>query len=272
MSYETLTEHQWTRVERVYDQLDAGELESARREIDAMLAERPRHPDLLMVEAAVSLEEGDPDRALRSLRGAERSADPAAFFHLRASAAYELARFEEARADAERALAVMPRLAEAHDLLSRVEAHLGRPEQSEAHAAAAEAIDGEAFPAPLEVGDEEFDAMVEKSISELPERVRRELEQVPVLVEPLPSREVLGTESPVLSPDILGLFVGRHLMDRTHDEPASAPGAIYLFRQNLLRSCTDREELAKEIRITVQHEVGHLLGLDEDELDEWGLA
>jgi predicted Zn-dependent protease with MMP-like domain len=47
---------------------------------------------------------------------------------------------------------------------------------------------------------------------------------------------------------------------------------IYLFRRNLLRSCRSQEELAKEIRITVLHEVGHLLGLDEDELDQWGLA
>ena len=83
---------------------------------------------------------------------------------------------------------------------------------------------------------------------------------------------MLSHEKPVLSPDILGLFVGHHLMGRTHDEAPSAPGAIYLFRRNLLRSCADREELAKEIRITVQHEVGHLLGLDEDDLEEWGLA
>jgi predicted Zn-dependent protease with MMP-like domain len=272
MSYETLTEHQWARVERIYDQLDAGEIEAARLEIDAMLATQPGHPDLRMVDAAVSLEEGDPERALGCLKGAERSADPAEFFHRRAVAAYELARFEDARADADRALSVMPRLAEAHDLLSRIEAHLGRPDVSEAHAAAAEAIDSEAFPTPLEVSDEEFDALVEKSLTELPERVRKELDHVPVLVEPLPSRDVLSQEKPVLSPDILGLFVGRHLLERSHDEPPAAPGAIYLFRCNLLRRCGDREELAKEIRITVQHEVGHLLGLDEDDLEEWGLA
>ena len=51
-----------------------------------------------------------------------------------------------------------------------------------------------------------------------------------------------------------------------------APGAIYIFRRNLLRSCADLEELKREVRITVQHEVGHLLGLDEDELEEWGLG
>jgi hypothetical protein len=60
--------------------------------------------------------------------------------------------------------------------------------------------------------------------------------------------------------------------DRTHSDLPAAPGAIYLFRRNLLRACTDRDELAREIRITVQHEVGHLLGLDEEDLERWGLA
>lgn len=83
---------------------------------------------------------------------------------------------------------------------------------------------------------------------------------------------MLTGEEPPLTPDLLGLFAGRHIFARSTSEPPEAPGAIYLFRRNLLRSCSDREELEQEIRITVRHEVGHLMGLDEDELDDWGLA
>jgi predicted Zn-dependent protease with MMP-like domain len=61
-------------------------------------------------------------------------------------------------------------------------------------------------------------------------------------------------------------------MNHRHDDLPAGPGEIYLFRRNLLRACHDREELAREIRITVQHEVGHLLGLNEDELGSWGLG
>ena len=71
---------------------------------------------------------------------------------------------------------------------------------------------------------------------------------------------------------MLGLFVGRDLLGRTQSDLPGTPGAIYLFRRNLLRVCGDRDELAREVRITVQHEVGHLLGLDEDDLEKWGLA
>ncbi|NOT32809.1 MAG: hypothetical protein HOP12_01430 [Candidatus Eisenbacteria bacterium] len=272
MDFETLSEHEWSSVERVYDLLDQGEVESARREIDTLLLSRPGHADLCMVDAAVRIEESDPEGALRTLVGAERSADPSAFFHLRAVASYELARFEVAREDALRAIAIQPGLAESHDLLSRIADHVGNPDEAHEYAENAAALDAEAFPLPLEVADARFDELVEACVKELPERVRRELDHVPVLVEPLPSREILTAESPTLAPDILGLFVGRHLLDRSGADPPGTPGTIHLFRKNLLRSCRDEEELAREIRVTVQHEVGHLLGLDEDDLEEWGLA
>ena len=37
------------------------------------------------------------------------------------------------------------------------------------------------------------------------------------------------------------------------------------------RACQTREELVEQIRITVLHEVGHLLGLTEEDLDDRGL-
>lgn len=272
MAYELLNEVEWEQVNRVWDLLDEGQLERARLDLNALEKARPGHPDLRIVDAAVSLDEGEAQHALEVLKGAERSADPALFFHLRAVAHYELAQLEAARDDAERALAVHEDLGEAHDLLGRIYEHLGDTGKASEHSETAHEIDDEAFPEPLEVSDEEFDAIVGECVQELPEKVRSHLDELPVMVEPLPRRDVLIAEQPPLSPDILGLFVGRHLMGRSTGDVPGAPGVIYLFRRNLLRVCSDRDELAKEIRITVQHEVGHLLGLDEDELEQWGLG
>jgi hypothetical protein len=86
MAYETLDETEWDSVEQVWDLLDEGKTEAARIALDALLVRRPGHPDLRVVDAAVSLDEGDAARALAALRGAERSADPALLFHLRAAA------------------------------------------------------------------------------------------------------------------------------------------------------------------------------------------
>jgi predicted Zn-dependent protease with MMP-like domain len=272
MSYATLSETEWSQVSRTWDLLDQGEIEKARTTVDALLRARPGHPDLRIVEAAVCLDEGEAARALESLAGAERSADPALFFYLRAVARFELARFEPARDDALSAVAVTPDLAEAHELLSRVYEYLDQPQQAQEHAAEARAIDPASFAPPLEIPEPEFQALVEESLKELPESFRRKLDEVPVVVDELPRREILTAGDPPLPPDLLGLFVGRSLLERSHLDLPGTPEAIYLFRRNLLRFCTNREELAREVRTTVQHEVGHLLGLDEDDLEDLGLA
>ena len=267
--YETLSETEWAEVDRIQELLEEGELEDARSALDELMRRRPGHPDLRVEDATLKLEEGEPHQALAALQGAERSADPARYFYLRAAAHHELARFAEAEHDVLRSIAIHPGYAMAHDLLSRVRDHLGDAEGAAAAAAEAHELDAEGFPLPLEVRDDVFDRLVEQAVRELPEKVRMRLREVPVLVQPLPSAEMLRDENPPLTPDILGLFVGQHIYAQS---PTAVPGAIYVFRRNLLRSCTDLEELAREVRVTVQHEVGHLLGLDEDELDEWGLA
>ena len=272
MAYDTLSETEWESVEGVWDLLDEGKVERARSEVDALLLRRPGHPDLKIADAAVALEEGEARRALETLCGAERSADPSLFFHLRAAAHYELFEMEAARDDCRRALAVNAEVAETHVLLARTLEYLGEDGTAREHADMARELDPERFPDPLEVSDEAFDALVEKSLLELPAEVRKHLQELPVVVESLPSRALLAAEQPPISPDVLGLFVGRHLLERTHTDLPATPGVIYLFRKNLLRVCADRDELAREVRITVQHEVGHLLGLDEDDLESWGLG
>ena len=47
---------------------------------------------------------------------------------------------------------------------------------------------------------------------------------------------------------------------------------ILLFKKNLEKICRDAEDLIDQIQITVRHEVGHYLGLDEDDLERLGLA
>lgn len=272
MSYETLSETEWTQVNRVWDLLDEAKVDEARVAVDTLMRARPGHPDLRIVAAAVCLDEGEPAAALETLAGAERSADPAIFFYLRAVAGFELIRFERARDDALRAVAVNPDLAEGHDLLARIAEYLGREEEAREHGAEARDIDPATFPGPLEMPEADFAAVVEESLKELSPAFRRKLDEVPVIVDELPRRGILTAEDPPLPPDLLGLFVGRNLLERSHLDLPGVPEAIYLFRRNLLRACADRDELKREVRITVQHEVGHLLGMDEDDLDDLGLS
>ena len=49
------------------------------------------------------------------------------------------------------------------------------------------------------------------------------------------------------------------------------PRAILLYRLNLARAVRTRAELSEQIRRTLLHEIGHLEGLDEDDLRRRGL-
>jgi predicted Zn-dependent protease with MMP-like domain len=50
------------------------------------------------------------------------------------------------------------------------------------------------------------------------------------------------------------------------------PAQIILFLENIDEMVDgDEEEFRDEVRVTLIHELGHYLGLDEDELDRRGL-
>ncbi len=133
----------------------------------------------------------------------------------------------------------------------------------------ARAMSPEEFPPPVHLSDAEFDAAVKAAIDALPAHARPHLENVTIDVEPLPSDDELQEG---LSPTILGVFQGVPVDERldTHADHHHT-ARIVLFQKNLERFARTREELLEEISITVLHEVGHLLGLDEDELTDRGL-
>ena len=117
---------------------------------------------------------------------------------------------------------------------------------------------------------EELERDLEQVIRELPERIALALREVPIVIEDLPSRAMLaGAEH--LAPDILGLFVGTALGEASVFDVVREPNFVYLFQRNLERVSGTREELLEEARITLVHEIGHYLGLDEDDLAERGL-
>lgn len=107
------------------------------------------------------------------------------------------------------------------------------------------------------VADEE----TRRLYGELPHRIRERVESIPVVFEPRPSRALVADG---LDPDLLGLFVGN-----AYPEPDSdpIPPEIMLFLGNLWEEAEgDESEFRRQVRITLLHEIGHFLGLDEDDL------
>jgi len=116
-----------------------------------------------------------------------------------------------------------------------------------------------------------FDRLVEKALADLPEPFAGFLEEVPVEVRDLPTREqaklARDGERPGL---LLGLYHGRPLTERSVEDSGRMPDVIYVFQKNVEQVCDDEEELVEQVRVTVLHEIGHHFGMDEDDLDRAG--
>ncbi len=83
---------------------------------------------------------------------------------------------------------------------------------------------------------------------------------------------LLVEENPPLDPELLGLFAGVPLDQKSYlSAGGELPPQIYLFKRNLERFARP-EELATQVAITLYHELGHYLGMDEEDLEELDFA
>lgn len=290
---------------------ELGEYERADEVFDRVLARQPKNLVALVAAADVKIREPWDDGSLveAGLSLLDRAAPlakgddvmQAEIAFLQGLAFSHLGEFDEALRCFEKAVALEPehgeaqleraislfehaRLADAKKAFERVMRdwpdepwsyhYLGliaerREEDAEVWFEKARARAPEEFPKTQHLTDDEFDAATRAAIDALPEHAKPHLENVIIDVEPLPSDDDLNEG---LSPTILGVFQGTPVDERLdlHAEHHHT-ARIVLFQKNLERFASSREELLEEIRITVLHEVGHLLGLDEDELTARGL-
>ena len=122
----------------------------------------------------------------------------------------------------------------------------------------------------MKISRRQFDQIVQQAIARIPEEFRRHLDNMIITVQARPSPELL--EDMGYDPDeqLLGVYTGIPLTERSTFEPPLYPDAIYLFQEPLQEMCADIEELQREIEITVVHEVAHYLGIDEERLAKLG--
>jgi predicted Zn-dependent protease with MMP-like domain len=141
---------------------------------------------------------------------------------------------------------------------------------------------------------ERFDALVEEAIEALPPALQELIEELPIVVEDHPSRDMAekllqewaatgGDADPDDSPERLmeelcGLHDARSYLEESVEQPPDAPGMIMLFRDGILAQAGgwDNEHgddaVYEEITITLLHEIGHQFGLEEDDLENLGYA
>jgi len=120
----------------------------------------------------------------------------------------------------------------------------------------------------------ELERLAHREVERLQARLSAEIaaraREVPVVVLPRPTRAMVQ-EAGEEESDWLGLFVGPTLMDELEGADPLPP-QILLFVENIWDFAEgDEDVFCEEVRVTYYHELGHYLGLEEDELESRGL-
>ena len=110
--------------------------------------------------------------------------------------------------------------------------------------------------------------LAEESIGSIPKRLRAAAGNVAVHVVDFPDEETeaeMGLESPF---DLLGLYVGVAMTERSVSHPRGEPDMVYLYRRPILDYwCETGESLSAVVRHVLIHEIGHHFGYSDDEMD-----
>ncbi|HYQ95605.1 MAG TPA: metallopeptidase family protein [Candidatus Eisenbacteria bacterium] len=147
---------------------------------------------------------------------------------------------------------------------------MGRFDEADRLFAEAHRLEPEDMPLPVRLTPDDFKALVDKVLASLPRVIREAVLEVPVLVEPKPT-PAMAEHAPAINPEVLGLFVGTSVGEKLRGGGGYGD-VVLLFQKNLERAGRNRQEVSKEMKITLLHEYGHYLGFDEEELEHLGLG
>jgi predicted Zn-dependent protease with MMP-like domain len=111
----------------------------------------------------------------------------------------------------------------------------------------------------FDVGPEEFEELVGEALDAIPEQLSRQMRNVVLLVEDIGA-----------SPNLLGLYQGVPLTERTTAYAGMLPDRITIYRIPILRHCSSREDVVRQVVVTVVHEVAHHFGIGDAKLHELG--
>ncbi|MCG5217739.1 metallopeptidase family protein [Streptosporangium sp. KLBMP 9127] len=111
----------------------------------------------------------------------------------------------------------------------------------------------------IEVSREKFEELVAEALDTIPAELTRLMDNVVVVVVDDPPE-----------PDLLGLYTGIPLTERGDWYAGVLPDRIEIYRNPTCEICDTDEDVVKEVRITVVHEIAHHFGIDDERLHQLG--
>ena len=115
----------------------------------------------------------------------------------------------------------------------------------------------------FEMETKKFEKLVAEAVATLPEQFQKKMENVNILVEDEPSRQLLKQQGIGQNNSLLGLYQGIPLKNRGVSYTNVLPDKIIIYQKPIERLCRNEKEIKEKVRAVFRHELGHHFGMSE---------
>ena len=120
----------------------------------------------------------------------------------------------------------------------------------------------------MEISDEQFEALINQSMDELPQEYIRGMKNVVVTFSDRPSEEQRQKQQLRHDQTLFGLYEGIPLTKRGSGYNLVLPDKITLFKDPISQVSPDLPHLKMQVKHTLWHEIAHHFGLDHDRIHD----
>jgi predicted Zn-dependent protease with MMP-like domain len=118
----------------------------------------------------------------------------------------------------------------------------------------------------IDISDEQFQQVIDEALSELPGEHAKQIKNVAILYEYVPTPEQRHELALRNDQTLLGLYQGTPLTRRQGLTNHLIPDKITLFKGPLTSRVDTLASLKEEVKHTLWHEIAHYYGLDHDQI------
>ncbi len=116
----------------------------------------------------------------------------------------------------------------------------------------------------------DFERHVQTALDRIPPDLQKAMKNIAIVIQDRPGPEAEFDDGDDSEGALYGLYQGIPLPEKTADDSGTLPDVIYLYQKPLEEDFPEKEDLIREIEITVVHEIAHYFGFDEEDLHRYG--
>lgn len=111
-----------------------------------------------------------------------------------------------------------------------------------------------------------FEELLLSALKELPVKFRHRMENVEIVIEDRPSKELLEKQGIAPGALLLGLYQGVPITKRGFFYTNVLPDKITIFQENIEKTAGGEENIKETLKKVIIHEIGHYYGLGEKDM------